>query len=214
MGAHGGAENGERRVVKPRAVVWSPRTSKRAGAGASDSQRQLLDVLAKKGAEAVEVQSDLWAMAHACLHQAGGALLVLCEPRELREPAQVVLALRKYAPGVLVYAYEPGSARLLRPVTDQDLVDWGAPGREPAQSERLPAPRAVGKLSLRLVEGEPRPIGPSLPITEHVAGGGSTERTADVLSAEELAMLLGRNGTGGAGTDGSSGAGSAKGDQR
>jgi hypothetical protein len=145
-------------------------------------------------------------MAHACL-LGKGTLLVLCEPAKLTGPAQVVLALRKYSPGVVVYAFVPGSAQLLRPVNDQDLVDWGAPGKPASEAARMAPPRTSGsgKPFLRLTEDEtPRPIGPSLPITEHVASSA-----ADVLSAEELAMLLGRNGS-----KGSEGAGSAKGDQR
>ena len=202
MSAHGGAENGVQ--SRPRAVVWSLRAET-----ASAAHLPLLESLNKQGAEPVVVQSDLWAMAHACL-LGKGTLLVLCEPAKLSGPAQVVLALRKYSPGVVVYAFVPGSTQLLRPVNDQDLVDWGAPGKPAAEQTRLAPPRASGsgKPFLRLTdEGEPRPIGPSLPITEHVA----SVTIADVLSAEELAMLLGRNGS--KGSDGIGG-GNAKGDQR
>lgn len=209
----GGTQSGERQVAKPRAVVWSPR------GGDPNARARLLESLRKQGAEPLEVNSDLWAMTHACAHAAagGGTLLVLCEPARLREPEQVVLALRKYWPGVVCWSYEPGSSQLLRKVTDQDLVDWGAPGRKPE-----PPKAPIGRPSLRLVEGDAdlaRPIGPSVPITAFDAA----TQTADVLSAEELAMLLGRNGShgtggngnpGGRGMDGKSGAGSAKGDQR
>ncbi|MFT3686785.1 MAG: hypothetical protein QM783_18000 [Phycisphaerales bacterium] len=197
----------------PRAVVWSPR-------GGSGAHARLLESLRRQGAEPLEVTSDLWAMAHACLCGAAGegALLVLCEPARLREPEHVVLALRKYWPGVVCWAYEPGSSQLLRKVTDQDLIDWGAPG-EQKQEPKVETPRRIiGQPSLRLVEGgEPRPIGPSLPIT---AFDGAVQ-SADVLSAEELAMLLGRNGSHGAGGGGGGAPGgrgmdgkSAKGDLR
>ncbi|HYD01932.1 MAG TPA: hypothetical protein VEB22_11960 [Phycisphaerales bacterium] len=202
MSARGGADSAAAsRTGKP-AVVWVPREG-----GTAAHEQALLASLARSGSESLVVTSDLWAMAHACV-LGPGTLLVLCEPAKLRGAAQVALALRKYGPGVVVFAYEPGSAQLLRQVTDQDLVDWGAPGKpEPAR----PAPtRAVGKPFLRLTGDEgARPIGPSLPITEHAAGA---ENTADVLSADELAMLLGRNGS--KGVDGAGTGGSAKGDQR
>lgn len=203
MSALGGAEPGMQ--SRPRAVVWSPRAGSEGAGGAG--RASLLESLSKRGAEPLVVESDLWAMAHAC-KLGSGTLLVLCEPTKLSGPAQVVLALRKYSPGVVVYAFEPGgeSTQMLRPVGDQDLVDWGAPGKPAAEPTRPHPPRAAGKPFLRLTgDEEPRPIGPSLPITEHVASASA----ADVLSAEELAMLLGRNGS-----KGSEGAGNAKGDQR
>lgn len=204
MSAVDGAGNGVQ--SRPRAVVWSPRAGAEGGDSGVGARRSLLESLSKRGAEPLAVESDLWAMAHAC-KLGSGTLLVLCEPAALTGPAQVVLALRKYAPGVVVYAFEPGSAQMLRPVTDQDLVNWGAPGKPAAAEPTRPAPpRSAGKPFLRLTDDEPRPIGPSVPITEHVASASA----ADVLSAEELAMLLGRNGSKGS----SEGAGNAKGDQR
>jgi len=188
--------------VRARAVVWTPPAGKGRAA-------PLLDNLSRRGVEQTIVESDLWAMAYACLHGAG-TLLVLSEPGTLRGAAQVALALRKYSPAVVVYAYEPGSTKLLREVTDQDLVDWGAPGRAPEPARHAPPP-AQGRPMLRLRDdGGARPIGPSLPITEHVAGpSDGPPQAADVLSAEELAMLLGRNGS-----KGIDGGGNAKGDQR
>jgi len=196
MSAHGGPGNGVQ--SQPRAVVWSLRAG-----SVSDAQLSLLESLKRRGVEPLVVQSDLWAMAHACM-QGSGTLLVLCEPAKLSGSAQVVLALRKYASGVVVYAFEPGSTQLLRPVSDQDLVNWGAPGKTATPEPARVAPaRTAGKPFLRLTGDEiPRPIGPSLPITEHAASASA----ADVLSADELAMLLGRNR--------SDGKGNAKGDQR
>lgn len=194
MGARGEPDGKEQ--ATPRAVVWVARA---AGTGAATS---LLESLRKRGVEPLVVESDLWAMAHACVMGAG-TLLVMCEPPRLAGAAQLTLALRKYAPGVVVYAYEPGNTPILRMVEDQDLVNWGAPER-PAPEPRLGPTRAVGKPLLRLTGDDiPRPIGPSLPITEH------TSSAADVLSADELAMLLGRNGP-----KGFDGDGNAKGDQR
>ncbi|MDP1663083.1 MAG: hypothetical protein Q8L55_14295 [Phycisphaerales bacterium] len=173
-----------------------------ARAAGADAAASLLESLRKRGVEPLVVESDLWAMAHACVMGAG-TLLVMCEPQRLTGAAQLALALRKYAPGVVVYAYEPGGAQVLRMVEDQDLVNWGAPER-PAPEPRPAPARAIGKPHLRLTgDDAPRPIGPSLPITEH------TSSASDVLSADELAMLLGRNGP-----KGFDGDGNAKGDQR
>lgn len=203
----GGAENGVRRRLP--AVVWSAR----AGAAA-----RLLESLRRQGAEPVEVTSNLWAMARACVAAKG--LMVLCDPPNLCDAAELVLALRKYAPKVRCWAFVRDAGAhgtgTLREVTDQDLVDWGAPGAAPARANapaEAPLRPAPARPPLRLVEGAaPRPIGPSLPIT---AFSAQAESAADVLSADELAMLLGRNRTNGerGHTDGP-GAGSAKGDQR
>lgn len=205
MGARVGSDSSVQ--VRPRAVVWTPRS------GATGAASSLLENLTKRGADPLVVTSDLWAMAHACVMGAG-TLLILCEPKVLKGAAQVALALRKYAPGVVVYAFEPGSPQLLREINDQDLVDWGAPGK-PAEARGVGepgVPRVNGKPFLRLTgeeDGGARPIGPSLPITEHVAGAADGPSGADVLSADELAMLLGRNGS-----KSHEGGGNAKGDQR
>ncbi len=194
MGAR--SEPDGKQQATPKAVVWMARAS---GGGSAAS---LLESLRKRGVDPLVVESDLWAMAHACVMGAG-TLLVMCEPQKLTGAAQLALALRKYAPGVVVYAYEPASTQVLRMVEDQDLVNWGAPER-PAPEPRLVPSRAAGKPQLRLTADDaPRPIGPSLPITEH------TSSVSDVLSADELAMLLGRNGP-----KGFDGDGNAKGDQR
>lgn len=206
MGAPGETEVGVQ--SRPRAVVWWPRAGE-SGVAGGVANRSLLESLNKRGADPIGVESELWAMAHAC-KLGSGTLLVLCEPMRLSGAAHVVLALRKYSPGVVVYAFEPGTAQMLRPVVDQDLVDWGAPGKPLAEPVRAAPPRVNGKPMLRLTgDEEPRPIGPSLPITEHVASA------SDVLSADELAMLLGRSGskdTDGPGRNG--GGGNAKGDRR
>lgn len=206
MGARVGSDSTVQ--VRPRAVVWTPR------GGATGAASSLLENLSKRGADPLVVTSDLWAMAHVCV-MGPGTLLILCEPRALSGAAQVALALRKYAPGVVVYAFEPGSSQLLREINDQDLVDWGAPGK-PADPRGMgelgAAARANGKPFLRLTgeeDGGARPIGPSLPITEHVSGVADGASAADVLSADELAMLLGRNGS-----KSHEGGGNAKGDQR
>lgn len=194
MSAPGGAESTVSK--RSRAVVLYPRTGSEPSA--------LLKTLSTKGTEVVVVSSDLWAMAHACLHGAG-SLVVISEPAKVGiAAAQLVLALRKYIAGVVVYCFEPADGQL-RPVVEQDLVDWGAPGKPGESASARPSPpRSIGKPMLRLTgDDEPHPIGPSLPITEHNASA------SDVLSADELAMLLGRNRNVNNG-----GPGNAKGDQR
>lgn len=181
----------------------------------------LIESLKRKAVGFVMVHSELLAMAHACaMHRAGSGIMILCEPANLPKVAHTVALARRYAPRTLVYAYNVGAhpSKQLSPVSDQDLVDWAAThpagakldhasvagmtdyAQHPANLKVQPQlqldPHAgfMGGASynagLRLTQPLPSDDEPG------ASRGGPVVRDdappSDVLSADELAMLLGR----------------------
>lgn len=200
-----------------RAIVWMP-----VGTVAPPP---LLDSLKKRGVQLTLVHSELVALAHACANHhneavGGGTLVILCEAEKLPKVAHAVVAMRRYAASAVVYVYEPRAKVSLREVSNQDLVDWGAtnvktihhePGaaliREPMASI-APAPRPSPmpsipsapptlRLTQPLMQQTPTNTAPNMPITSAGPIVRDDAPPSDVLSADELEMLLGRNGKGG-----------------
>lgn len=184
-----------------RAVVWVP-----VGEGAPAA---LLSALARRSVHVTVVSSGLLAVAHACVAErdgessgppargAGqGVLVILVDPARLPEVSRACAAVARFAPRARCWCFEAQSAQSLRPVTDQDLVNWGAVDAgahdgvaalsevtRRAQASAAPVQRAA---PLRLASGA------------LAVGGLGVERGHDdsddgrSLSAEELRMLLGR----------------------
>jgi hypothetical protein len=208
-----GQERGEASVQGPtpsaRAVVWMPI--------GTQAPPPLIESLKRKDVGFVMVHSELLAMAHACsMHRSGSGIMILCEPASLPKVAHTVALARRYATRTLVYAYKSGApaSQQLAPVSDQDLVDWAAAspsgGTKPPVigSREVPAVSKVQptlqldphagfmggayNAGLRLtqpLEADEAPSGAGM-------GSGPIVRDdappSDVLSADELAMLLGR----------------------
>jgi hypothetical protein len=205
-----GQDRGEGGIQGPtpssRAVVWMP-----IGTMAPPP---LLESLKRKNVGFVMVHSELLAMAHACsMHRSGSGIMILCEPMNLRKVTHTVALARRYAPRTLVFAYRADASvnKQLAPVTDQDLVDWAgtAPGTSAAGLGPIASATASlgGKVQpdLQLDPHAGFTGGPGLRLSQSYesAGGDFISRSgpivrddappADVLSADELAMLLGRD---------------------
>ncbi len=220
------------------------RGSAHAGATGSSSSRQravlwhgpdqpvpqaLLAALAKRSIPVQMVTSGLMALARACAPGAGpmsavgavGVLVVLVDPARLDDVSVSCAAMGRYVPRARCWCFEPGAKNTLRPVTDQDLVNWGAV--EVSASEGLAAMASIsspaslvpggllpsGLAPLRLTGGaeplEPqagygthRPRHePSRAEPEHAGGQRAMTHQDELddhtLTPEELRMLLGRD---------------------
>ncbi|MGQ0628619.1 MAG: hypothetical protein ACT4PL_11030 [Phycisphaerales bacterium] len=165
----------------------------------------------------VRTCTDPYAMlAHACkltgatTVRRAAAVLVFVEPAGLTRVVELATTLRRYVPRSALWYFEEAGDPKLRAVTATELAAWSPrPSPADALSESIRAGRAAQPANpwtparplqpaLRLTEAiDPaRPIapgGPALRPSEHT-GPESCEPThagGPLLSAEELAMLLG-----------------------
>ncbi len=147
-------------------------------------------------------------------------LILLVNPASLREPVAFVRTVRRYAPRSACWWYDDSSSPAFRAVTPEDLARWEAPadvasssvggppnGRQSSDQTRHEERTKGGSMSeaprLRLTpsepgEPEPKPVVvvPSRierPPSLSSAGGPlpPVAPTAPLLTADELAMLLG-----------------------
>ncbi len=145
-------------------------------------------------------------------------VLLLVEPSGLADAADVVAAVKRYAPRTACWWYGAGANPRLRQVVEEDMERW-AP-RPAVAKEAVKQPPAASASALRLA-GQPvrarsgppqivtRPAGPSAPALS-LAGEGTLPRQAEpqdtgaapqpgragragmssLLTEEELTMLL------------------------
>lgn len=138
---------------------------------------ELLDSLARRGVEVERCTSAFAAMGIVCRHERGPGLsgaseksapektppgpliLLLVFPESLPRAAEVVVALKRYAPRSACWCYEPGANQALRAVVESDMGRWskvnplnGHPGASyPKDTRENARTRALfPKLGLRL----------------------------------------------------------------
>ncbi|MFG0283300.1 MAG: hypothetical protein ACF8R7_02665 [Phycisphaerales bacterium JB039] len=163
-------------------VLWTappPQTAHRTPHQAPDPPaqppQQLSDLLAQRGFAVQIATGPHLAMARACRAAASNArtILILDRPQRLPRAQELIQALQAYAPGVLVWAYDPANRPNLAAL---------APETAPNQTDPTPVQRSrAAPAPLRLVGNGPaaaEPDNQQLP-TPH-----------SVLSPEELEMLL------------------------
>lgn len=100
----------------------------------------LVQSLERRGVELTACTTPYSAIARACLlerendertddpTQRDSLVLVLVTPSRLRQPAEVVDAMRRYAPRTACWWYDAGANPRLRAVVDDDVDQWIAAG--------------------------------------------------------------------------------------
>jgi hypothetical protein len=208
---------GPRRPGVQRVVIWV--------AQGAQAPAELLAALAKRRVVHVVVESGLMAVAQACVAakattadteaagaQAAGlptpglptpsALVILVDAPRLAGASRACAAIGRYVAQARCWCYSAGLAQSLRPVTDQDLVNWGAV--EVSASEAVEAFAAMQ--SKAQAAGTPRPAGgltgvrpgSLLRLTPGTGPAPSNPAHGDaddshLLTPQELRMLLGHD---------------------
>jgi hypothetical protein len=184
---------------------------------------KLVGELARRGITVRPVTSPFMALATLCreARRSAGAqvALVLASPEALPDAAAVYDAAMQYAPSARVWLYGPEANPTLRAVIDSDVDRWRG-GSEPGQRAESapavvvhpgamprPAPRPVAQAnagyrtkqpaqaSLRLSGAGPMDPGrkPADLGGDELAGQEEPARPSQLLTPEELRMLLGED---------------------
>ena len=166
--------------------------------------RELLTSLTKKGVTPTLCRSAFGAMAEICLMgtigrgPAGGAILLISEPSEVRGKRALLGACQKFAPWLRLWVYQAEAPIQLRPLDIEQLglddedghtdsIPMHSPNRGPGSEVQAKPRRISGPWTPKLSgEGPAAGLGGSDSSDEDEEG----HRPAGLLTDEELAMLL------------------------
>lgn len=120
-----------------------------------------------------------------------GLILLLSHPGRLNDPASLVHAAERYAPHASVWLFDPAGTPRLRAVRVDDVTAWmqaaeAKAAKAVAAASAISIPKiSPGRDELRQLSG-PRPERTS-PYSREI---GKDRQDSEILSTEELAMLL------------------------
>lgn len=141
----------------------------------------LVQSLERRGVGLTTCTSAYSAIAMACLRerendertddpsQRDSLVLVLVIPLKLGQPAEVVDAMRRYAPRTACWWYDPGANPRLRAVVDEDVDQWLAAGVRTGQPAVI-RPRGMDESRPRLKLSGDGETGSGTPIISRVEG--------------------------------------------
>jgi hypothetical protein len=148
----------------------------------------LVQSLERRGVELTACTTPYSAIARACLRerendertddpsQRDSLVLVLVTPLRLEQPAEVVDAMRRYAPRTACWWYDPSANPRLRAVVDEDVDQWLAAGVRSGQPAVI-RPRGAEEPRPRLKLATDPDAPGSGPVISRVEGnsGGAPE---------------------------------------
>ncbi|MFN0011556.1 MAG: hypothetical protein ACKVS8_07920 [Phycisphaerales bacterium] len=154
------------RAATSACIIWHP--------GPDEPPPELIRSFQRHGASLTLCTDRFAALAHACLatrpHAANApraVLVILVNPLSLPGAADLVRALRRFAPASAAWAFERTAKPALRAVSAGDLIRWSAPpsvsppsGRGQGRAEDPPAVRGQGRAQ-NPPDSTPEPATPS-----------------------------------------------------
>ncbi len=175
---------------RTRCVVWTPR-----GEGVHPRLARSLD---HHGLSVVQVEDQFAALArvvksHREGPEAGGIVLVPCFPDRLTGVAAVLEAVSRHAPRAVCWWFDTAGGEQIRAVTSEDIARWAGTTPPPEPKIVIPARSKAGP-KLRLAgDGPDEPPARTRPTTDEGPDAEPPAGPTSVLSADELAMLLGED---------------------
>jgi hypothetical protein len=116
----------------------------------------------------------------------GGVVFVPCFPARLRLVTEVIEAISRFAPRAVCWWFDTAGGDQIKAVTPDDIARWSGVSDEPDRKPEIVVKARAGAPKLRLA-GQSA----DAPARE-VADDASAD--ANILSSDELAMLLGEQG--------------------
>lgn len=127
--------------------------------------------------------------------ESGGIVLVPCFPDRLKGVAAVIESASRHAPRAVCWWFDTAGGEQIRAVSSEDIARWAGTPRPPAPVEPkivVPA-RSPSGPKLRLAGDGPDAPPARTAEPEEPAGEAPAAGPTSILSADELAMLLGED---------------------
>ncbi len=187
--SHGGAG---RSAARDRCIVCVPRGASAPEPLLSSLHKRDVDVVVCDDPYRALVESMRADGAAAMSAQPAASLVVICSPTSVDLSGELVQRVRRYSPRTTTWSYDEQHTPALRPATPADTARWpGSPAPvvpaagsasmyyTGASNGRMATPRS--EVPLRLVDA----------LEPDRRGAPHDARPQELLTAEELAMLLG-----------------------
>ncbi|QOI99636.1 MAG: hypothetical protein HRU70_03750 [Phycisphaeraceae bacterium] len=165
---------------------------------------ELLAALTRPDLDLVHCRHELIALAEVCRRGRrgrNGLILLLVHPTRQPSAAELVRTVERYAPRTVVWMFDDGASPRLRAVQPADVEGWviaaegsGRPGLAlgvpTGPTPPVGVERAKARLDDRICEVVTKPAAGGILGTTRDAEDGQSGDIGQVLTSEELSMLL------------------------